>query len=41
MATIELQNICQHFERNARAHVEEVINPFATIARLVKRGKAK
>jgi hypothetical protein len=25
MATIELQNICQHFERNARAHLEEVI----------------
>ncbi len=41
MATIELQNICQHFERNARAHVEEVINPFATIARLVKKGQSE
>ena len=36
MAAIELQNICQHFGRDAKAHVEEVVNPFATVARLVK-----
>ncbi|GAK55719.1 transporter [Candidatus Vecturithrix granuli] len=36
MATIELQNICQHFGHNAKAHVEEVVNPFAMVARLVK-----
>lgn len=37
MATIELQHICQHFERNTEAHAGEVFNPFTTIAHLMKK----
>lgn len=37
MATIELQHICQHFERHTQAHVDEVFNPFTAIAGLMKK----